>query len=157
MIKLELVRHTFDPTWTMGTLLVDDVWECWTLEDADRLDLLGSAGTKVPGKTAIPAGTYAVAMTPSPKFGRLMPQVLDVPGFTGIRIHPGNTAADTEGCILTGLTVPEAGKIAHSQLAFAKLSSKIRAARDGVSLTVRVPYVPSGVLERCTTAWLRGE
>lgn len=80
---------------TIGTLSIDGVFFCHTLEDPVR-------DSKVYGQTAIPAGTYKVAITMSPRFKRELPLLLDVPNYTGVRIHPGNTAADTEGCILVG-------------------------------------------------------
>ena len=72
---------------------------CHTLED--RVRRL-PAEKKIPGLTAIPAGTYRVTVSVSPKFGRYLPLVENVPYFSGIRIHRGNTASDTSGCILVG-------------------------------------------------------
>ena len=57
---------------------------------------------KIAGKTAIPAGTYLVKKTMSPRFKKVLPEILNVPNYTGVRIHAGNTAADTEGCLLLG-------------------------------------------------------
>jgi len=96
-VKLELLRFLRTPIVTVGFLYVDGHPQCFTLEDTVRAD-----GVKVPGATAIPAGTYDVQVTHSPKFGVDMPMVMGVPGFQGIRIHPGNSKDDTEGCILVG-------------------------------------------------------
>ena len=95
-MKLRLKREDYSDARTIGRLSIDGEDFCWTLEDRVR------TGPKVHGQTAIPAGTYAVRLTMSPRFGRILPLLIDVPGFDGVRIHPGNTAADTEGCLLVG-------------------------------------------------------
>lgn len=98
-MKLTLIRKWPKADYCVGQLFIDGTYFCDTLEDAVR-DL--SKEPKVPGKTAIPAGTYKVIWTESPKFKRYLPRLVDVPNFTGILIHPGNSNADTEGCILVG-------------------------------------------------------
>jgi len=122
-VKLTLRRliHTADST--IGQLSVDDAPECWTLEDMVR----PAATPKVFGQTAIPAGTYGVIVTHSPHFGRDLPLLVNVPGFEGVRIHPGNVAADTEGCILVGMD-KGADSIGRSRLAFDALFPKIQQA-----------------------------
>lgn len=97
-MKLLLERLQIDADVTIGSLSIDGAWQCWTLEDTVRPD----GAPKVFGQTAIPFGTYGIDITMSPHFGRLLPLLLNVPNFTGARIHPGNTTADTEGCILVG-------------------------------------------------------
>lgn len=77
-------------------------WYCFMLEDEIR-----SPGVKVYGETAIPPGRYRVLITLSSRFKRYLPLLVGVPGFDGIRIHPGNTAADTKGCLLPGFTRDE--------------------------------------------------
>lgn len=94
---LWLGRYPSGTKATLGELFVDGVYQCDTLEDVVR-----DPGVKIPGQTAIPFGTYEVTIDFSPHFNRMMPHVLDVPNFDGIRIHWGNTDADTEGCILLG-------------------------------------------------------
>ena len=94
-MKLTLARRIFTTQSTIGELAVDGNFECFTLEDPVR-------PKKIRSVTAIPAGTYTVAITFSPRFGTELPLLLDVPEFEGIRIHPGNTATDTEGCLLVG-------------------------------------------------------
>lgn len=95
-MNLHLRRIIYGKTETIGNLYIDGAYFCDTLEDVVR------KGPKIRGKTAIPAGEYPVIVTQSPKFKRLMPLVCDVPNFTGIRIHRGNTHEDTAGCILVG-------------------------------------------------------
>jgi hypothetical protein len=103
-MRLRLQREPTQDDTTIGVLFKDGVFFGFTLEDADR-EVPGQPVSvwKVPGRTAIPAGTYAVQITQSLRFNRRLPLLLNVPGFEGVRIHPGNSDADTEGCILVGL------------------------------------------------------
>lgn len=93
-----LERMTFSEKSTIGELRIDGDLLCYTLEDTCRRN-----GEKIEGKTAIPAGKYEIVITESIRFKRPLPLLLEVPGFEGVRIHPGNTAEDTEGCILVGM------------------------------------------------------
>ena len=97
MVRIKIDRRYKKEGYTIGLLYVDGRLWCNTLEDTVRPD-----GVKIQGQTAIPAGVYNVCLTPSPKFKRSLPLLENVPNFTGIRIHAGNTAKDTEGCILVG-------------------------------------------------------
>jgi hypothetical protein len=131
-VILRLVRRWFTEISTIGELYVDGERECFTLEDRVR------EGPKVPGKTAIPEGTYAVIITQSARFKRELPLLLEVPGFTGIRIHPGNTAENTEGCILVGQT-RGADWIGRSRAAFDPLFAKLQTglqARMNIGITI---------------------
>lgn len=129
-MKLHLERVQLDPDVTIGELSIDGERFCWVCEDAVRGD--GVATTvdqwKIKGKTAIPYGSYQVIVTMSARFGKLLPLLVDVPGFEGIRIHPGNTAADTEGCLLPGRDRLPKG-VGKSGLAFADLMDHINEAR----------------------------
>jgi len=98
-MKIRLNRTAKKREYTIGKLYLNDKYFCDTLEDTVR-DL--SKEEKVPGKTAIPAGEYKVIVNKSPRFGRQLPKLLDVPYFNGILIHKGNTPKDTSGCILIG-------------------------------------------------------
>ena len=122
-MKLTLYRteHTADAT--IGRLCIDGEPFCYTLEDIER----PAGAPKVFGKTAIPPGLYQVVITHSPHFGRDLPLLVNVPGFEGVRIHPGNTAADTEGCILVGMG-KGANTILQSLVAFNTLLPKLQAA-----------------------------
>lgn len=98
-MELKVERKWPKATYTVGRLYVDGKMFCNTLEDRVR-DL--NTEEKVYGETAIPAGRYRVIFNWSPKFGRNLPRLLNVPHFEGILIHPGNTADDSAGCILVG-------------------------------------------------------
>lgn len=116
MLRLRIERAWKKDSYTVGRFFVNDVRFCESLEDKDRglTDKWSAAAiklSKVFGKTAIPAGTYRVILSQSTKFwsrswcqkyNGLVPEIIEVKGFTGVRIHPGNTAADTEGCPLLG-------------------------------------------------------
>jgi len=99
-MKIVLKRKTGNVKFTEGRMYIDGEFECFTVEDADRK--LEAGGTKVQNQTAIPRGTYKVVMSYSQRFKKVLPEVLNVPGFTGVRIHAGNSSADTEGCIIVG-------------------------------------------------------
>ena len=106
-MRIELVRIAFKSTYTIGKLYVDGKYFSDVLEDVDRgLDSSMSESEilkkKVKGQTAIPTGHYVINITYSPKYKRMMPLLLDVKGFSGIRIHSGNSSKDTEGCLLVG-------------------------------------------------------
>ena len=133
-MKLTLARRPSANGATIGDLSINGVHECYTCEDVVRPE-----GEKVYGQTAIPAGTYRVIITQSPRFKRRLPLLLDVPGFEGVRIHPGNTAADTEGCILPGRGCT-ASSVTQSVLAFDVLFAKLEkaeAAREDVWIEIR--------------------
>ena len=133
---LTLHRSPSSANSTIGELSVDGAFECYTLEDVIRPD-----GVKVAGQTAIPRGTYRIDLTMSQRFSRVLPLLVDVPMFEGVRIHPGNTAADTEGCILVGWG-KGADQITQSRDAFASLFSKLRAAEargEPIAIEVRNP------------------
>jgi Family of unknown function (DUF5675) len=120
-MRLLLGREPSTGGATVGRLTVEgqgDELLAWTLEDQVReLEGVPVEAWKVPGATAIPRGDYRVVVTFSPKFGRPMPLLLGVPGFSDIRIHWGNDADDTEGCLLVGLE-RQGPRILQSRAAF---------------------------------------
>ena len=115
---LNLKRFWRTADFTIGALFVDGVFECFTIENPER-------EVKLEDRTAIPCGTYPIEFTYSPHFNQVMPLLDNVPDFDSIRIHWGNTTADTEGCILVGQAV-QAEYISNSRLAFAALYGKIK-------------------------------
>lgn len=103
-MKLFVSRRTKAKGYTAGRMYCDGDLLCYTLEDPVR-EIKGEPVEKwkVKGETAIPEGQYRVILTKSPRFKRVLPEVLNVPGFTAIRIHAGNQTKDTDGCILVGM------------------------------------------------------
>ncbi len=112
-MELKLVRAHGTKDFTQGKLSIDDNYFCETLEDEER-------AVKIYGKTAIPVGRYKIILNVSNRFKRLMPLLLSVLNFSGIRIHAGNTHKDTEGCILVGEPA-YAGFIKNSAITFRAL------------------------------------
>lgn len=130
-MTLTLVRERPVRDHMFGVLFVDGAFQCHTLEDVPR-------AAKVPGATAIPAGDYGVVITHSPKFARRLPLVEQVPGFEGIRIHSGNYARDTEGCVLVGQGRDGDG-LTRSVLAFDDLFRRMVSAQSrGEAMRLRV-------------------
>ena len=103
---LELKRDGYI-TPNLGKLFIDGKYFCNTLEDPDRH--LEEGGIKVPKETAIPRGVFKVQLSFSNRFKRVMPEVLDVPGFRGVRMHGGNSEASTSGCPLLGAVRTQTG------------------------------------------------
>jgi hypothetical protein len=107
-MELHLVRFMMQPLRTFGHLRINGALFCTTLEDTDRK--LEDGGKKIFGQTAIPRGRYQVKLSDSPRFKQVLPELIDVPQFSGVRIHAGNTEKDTEGCILVGQGISTDGK-----------------------------------------------
>lgn len=133
-MNLLLKRTKSTDTYTLGELSIDGQFFCYTVEDKDRDinkdgDLDDSGETKIYGETAIPKGIYKVILSISNRFKKLMPEVLNVKGFAGIRIHAGNTALDSHGCIIVGLGRTLNG-VSQSRDAFTKLMAKLDGVKD---------------------------
>lgn len=129
-MKLKLVRKYRKETYTIGKLYVDDVYFCDVIEDKDRgldesMSLADIMVKKRYGETAIPYGTYSVVITYSPKYKKMMPLIKDVKGFVGIRIHSGNTAKDTLGCLIIGKNT-KVGMVTESRATYNKLFALIK-------------------------------
>lgn len=124
-MEIELKREPSTEKGTYGKLFIEGNYQCEAVEDVVReVEGEGVEKWKVKGETAIPKGRYQVIITHSARFGRELPLLLKVPGFEGVRIHPGNTTADTEGCILVGTARSMVG-ILNSRFAFNQLNGEI--------------------------------
>lgn len=129
-MRLTLKRIANRKDYCIGKLYINGVYFCDTLEDVDRG--LSDAMTeeeirelKIKGKTAIPVGIYTILMTYSPKYQRIMPLINNVKGYSGIRIHSGNTAKDTEGCLLVGKNTV-VGRLTDSRNTFNALFKRLQ-------------------------------
>lgn len=144
---LKVLREPSVNGMTPGRLFVGDHFECFTLEDEIReQDGVKVADWKIVNHTAIPSGTYRVIITKSNRFQRLLPELMNVPGFAGIRIHPGNVAADTSGCLLVG-RIREEDSIRESKLAFEALFAQLEQATEAVWITIKNP-IPHGEIRQ---------
>lgn len=128
-LELILDRKWKKKDYTIGNLSINDEFFCNILEDTCRglqqnMPLSELQAKKIYGKTAIPAGRYEIVITHSNRFQRPLPLLLNVPAFEGIRIHAGNAAKDTHGCLLPGKNVA-VGKVLHSRPTTAKLIKHI--------------------------------
>lgn len=141
-MKLRVERLWPKKEYTVGKLFIDDVFFCNTLEDRiadlNRNGRFDGTEKKVPGKTAIPYGTYKVFFGWSPTFGRNLPRLLNVTAFEGILIHPGNTADDSAGCILVGKNTSP-GRLTQSRYFSDELNKRIeKAQRMGEPITIEI-------------------
>ncbi len=143
-MQILIQRHALKAGYTIGRMEINGRYFCDTLEDTDRglresMTEAEIAALKVKGATAIPTGTYRIDMqTRSPRFGRVLPRLISVKGYAGVLIHSGNTAADTEGCILVGEN-RERGKVLNSRATLESLLVFLRAAQaegEEIELTI---------------------
>lgn len=149
-MELTLKRIAKRDTYTIGHLYVDGVYFCDTCEDTDRglkqsLPASVNKAKKRYGATAIPIGRYQVTlMIQSPRFKNkkqyefcngYLPRLLNVPAFEGVLIHIGNTAKDTEGCLLVGRNI-KVGKVLESGVTFRKLYAKLKEEKGYIFITI---------------------
>lgn len=135
-MQLKLNRIFKTNTFTIGELYINEKYVTDTLEDRVRPE-----GEKVYGKTAIPEGKYEIELTHSSRFKKILPEILNVPNFSGIRIHTGNSSKDTEGCIIVGTWDGEKEDwVGNSRIAFDKLMTLLEEAtnnKEKVTITVK--------------------
>lgn len=140
---LRVVREPSVDGSTLSVWFTDGHFECFGLEDQIRERAGQPVATwKVNGETAIPSGRYRVIVTESVRFRRRLPLLVDVPGFTGVRIHPGNSAGDSSGCLLPGYDKFETS-VGRSRLAFEQLFDAMnRAIARGETITIQIDNPP---------------
>lgn len=140
-MKLTLKRIALRPTYTIGKLYIDDAYFCDTLEDTvrdtNKSGKFDNGEQKIKGKTAIPYGTYEIKWTYSPRFKKYTPQLMNVPSFEGIRVHAGNTSADTEGCLILGKN-KQVGKVLNSRATINKFYPIIKEACSNGKVTIEI-------------------
>ena len=140
-MKLTLKRIALRPTYTIGKLYIDDAYFCDTLEDTvrdtNKSGKFDNGEQKIKGKTAIPYGTYEIKWTYSPRFKKYTPQLMNVPSFEGIRVHAGNTSADTEGCLILGEN-KQVGKVLNSRATINKFYPIIKEACSHGTVTIEI-------------------
>ncbi len=143
-MDLKIIRKYKKQNYTLGRLYIDGQYFCDTLEDTDRgltsdMPLEEIKKKKIYGKTAIPSGLYTILYTYSPKYKRLMPLVDNVKGFSGIRIHSGNSAEDSLGCILLGKNT-KVGMVTDSRNTCKKFYKLIEDAiyKKGEAITLKI-------------------
>lgn len=143
-MRLTLIRRWNKKDYCIGDLYIDGKWFCNTLEDVDRglddlMPLEDIKKMKVKGETAIPTGIYQVLLTYSPKYKKIMPLINNVKGYSGIRIHSGNTAKDTEGCLLVGKN-KEVGKVLESRNTFNALFKRLQQTNGKIIIDIQRKY-----------------
>ena len=139
-MKLELIRIANRPTYCIGKLYIDGEYFCDVIEDTDRgLDNSMSVDEilkkKIKGETAIPTGIYKIEITYSPKYKCMMPLILGVKGYSGVRIHSGNSSKDTEGCLLVGRNTV-VGMVTESRNTYQRLFARLQKAKD-ISIEIK--------------------
>lgn len=131
-LNLKLERKWKKEKYTIGNLYVNGVFFSNVLEDTVRglrQDMTPEEiqKIKIHGQTAIPSGRYEIRVTLSARFRRQLPILLNVPGYAGVRIHPGNNDANTEGCLLPGKN-DRVGQVSNSRATMAALQKQIEEA-----------------------------
>lgn len=143
-MRITLIRRWNKKDYCIGDLYIDGKWFCNVLEDVDRglddsMSLEEIKKMKIKGETAIPTGIYRVLLTYSPKYKKIMPLINNVKGYSGIRIHSGNTHKDTEGCLLVGKN-KEVGKVLDSRITFNALFKKLNQTNGKIIIDIQRKY-----------------
>lgn len=138
-MKMILERTDRLLTCTIGSLFIDGRFSLFILEDVDReIPGVPVEKWKIKGNTAIPTGVFDVKLTFSNRFQKIMPLLVNVPGYEGVRIHTGNTDADTDGCLICGSEV-SGEAVTGSRKAYDRLFAELKAAEDrGEPVTIEI-------------------
>lgn len=140
-MRLTLKRIAKKKDYTIGRLYINGEYFCDTIEDTVRITAADSLSEmrrkKIQNKTAIPDGSYEVIITMSARFKKLLPLLLNVPAFEGVRIHSGNTAADTEGCIIVGKN-DKVGWVSDSRNTMTKLMKILQGVEGKEKITLEI-------------------
>jgi hypothetical protein len=134
-MEITVARKEFTDNSTIGELSINGKFFCYTLEDKDRH--LESGGTKVWGVTCIPRGIYNLILSFSNRFQKYLPEILNVPQFEGIRIHNGNVASSSEGCILLGNTKSK-DFVGNSVVTLNKFLAEIKAVEKKEKVVIKI-------------------
>jgi len=129
-MEIKVIRDTFTEDSTIGKMYINDKYHCYTLEDKVR-------EVKVQNVTAIPKGRYEVIVNFSNRFQQLMPLLLNVPNFEGVRIHWGNYSKDTEGCILVGSS-KAVNMVGNSRAQYTKLMAELKKANKTEKIFITI-------------------
>lgn len=127
-MKIKVDRIYKGESYTIGKMYLNGEYFCDTLEDAIR-------PVKIPNETAIPAGTYKVEVTYSPRFKRNLPLLVDVPNYTGIRIHNGSNKDHTSGCILVGFNTSK-GILSDSRKTSDQLTNLLKSLSEPIEIEI---------------------
>lgn len=143
-MRLTLIRKWNKKDYCIGDLYIDGVWFSNVLEDTDRglkdeMTEEEILKKKVKGETAIPTGIYPVTITYSPKYKKNMPLISNVKGYSGIRIHSGNTSKDTEGCLIVGKN-KEVGKVLESRKTYNALFKRLVQTKERIIIDIMRKY-----------------
>lgn len=127
-MEIKLIRKHMGETFTEGRMYIDDVFECFTVEDKDRKLEIHGCSAKVQNKTCIPRGEYELIIRFSNHFKKHLIAVTGVPCFEGILIHSGNSSKDTEGCIIVGSinNRDDDDFVGASRIAYERLHKKVK-------------------------------
>ena len=143
-MRITLFRIANRSTYCIGKLYIDGNYFCDVIEDTDRglddkMDEKDILKKNVKGETAIPTGVYPVYITWSPKYKKPMPLIDKVKGYSGIRIHSGNTSKDTEGCLIVGRN-KEVGKVLESRKTYNALFKILTETKERIIIDIQRKY-----------------